>query len=103
MVHALQAALGTTIRKNSGPSLAPRRPTGNAVPSPRLPPLKFGNVGLLDEILSHARAHGESIGFNMTKGRHDRSFTAPPSVFKALLAEHPTDPPYARRSMHYVI
>ncbi|KAI0321089.1 hypothetical protein OF83DRAFT_1101502 [Amylostereum chailletii] len=82
MVHALQSALAITIRK--GPSSSPSRhfSQNGLLPSPRLPPLKFGEVDLLGEILAQARAQGEGI----SKGRHERAYTAPPALFKALLA-----------------
>lgn len=83
MKHALQAALASNIRSSKPSRRAPG--FGAAVSIPHLPPLKFPNVDLLGEILARADDCAQDAPAGMN--RHERAYSAPPALFKALLSD----------------
>ncbi|TFY79721.1 hypothetical protein EWM64_g4294 [Hericium alpestre] len=99
MKHALEAALASDIKSPSDltngnlPARTPNNNTPARTPVnvgvfsiPRIPPLQFPDCNILGDVL--ATADDSTIGFPPSVlGKHERSYTAPPAVFKALIAE----------------
>ncbi|KAI0063697.1 phosphatases II [Artomyces pyxidatus] len=76
MKNALQSALSTNIRTPGS--------------TPHLPPLTFTDMDLLGEILARANAQASDDNTLQSPGpgaRHERAYSAPPAVFKAILSD----------------
>ncbi|KAA1474245.1 phosphatases II [Dentipellis sp. KUC8613] len=86
MKQALQSALASDIKTHTATPAPTLQRGAGAFSIPSIPPLQLPNCDILGEVL--ASADDSSIGLPQSVlGKHERAYSAPPAMFKAIIAE----------------